>query len=106
MLNSVKSLNLDIVLNDENASYVVEGNKDFKVGENTVNIKVTAEDGSTRNYTIKVNKEKSSTTNSDDEEEQTTSNASKTVIVILIISVLISIVIPVFLNQLEKSRAG
>lgn len=102
--NSVKSLNLDIVLNDENASYVVEGNKDFKVGENTVNIKVTAEDGSTRNYTIKVNKEKSSTTNSDDEEEQTTSNASKTVIVILIILVIIGLIYVIFKDDEEDRK--
>ena len=47
-------LQLDITANadDKNSKVEIEGNKDFKVGENVVKIKVTAEDETTKIYTI------------------------------------------------------
>lgn len=43
--------------NDSKAKVEVTGNKDLKVGENTVLVKVTAENGSVKTYTIKVVRE-------------------------------------------------
>ena len=96
--SSVKSLDLDIVLNDENASYEVSGNQNFKEGLNTVTIKVTAEDGSERTYTIKVNKEKA---NKEEKEEK---NSSKTIIIILIILVIIGLIYVIFKDDEEDKK--
>lgn len=55
--NSVKKLIMTLSLRDNNATYKITGNKDFKLGENIVKIKVTAENRTTtKTYTIKVNK--------------------------------------------------
>ena len=51
------SLTIKAVPNDSKATVSISGNKDFKVGENTVNIKVTAEDGTIKVYTITVTRE-------------------------------------------------
>lgn len=53
---SVKSLDLDWDTAHSGASASVSGNK-LSVGSNTVTIKVTAEDGSTKRYTIAVTRE-------------------------------------------------
>ena len=55
--NEVTKLNITATPNDSKATVSVKGNKDLKVGENTVTIVVTAEDGTTKNYVIKVTKE-------------------------------------------------
>ena len=49
-------LELKAYKEDSKASVYIDGNKDFKVGTNIVTIKVTAEDGSVRVYTLKVTK--------------------------------------------------
>ncbi len=103
--NSVNSLDLNVVLNDDNASFYVEGNSDFKVGENTVNIVVKSESGSTRTYTIKVNKEKAkSSTTKDSSEEEETSSSSKTVIIILIVLVIIGLIYVIFKDDEDDKK--
>lgn len=47
-------INVTATPTDSKATVAVEGNKELKEGENTVTVKVTAEDGSTSNYIIKV----------------------------------------------------
>lgn len=55
--NEVTKLNITATPNDSKATVSVKGNKDLKVGENTVTVVVTAEDGTIKNYIIKVTKE-------------------------------------------------
>lgn len=51
--NEVKSLDMDIIPEDQDATYKVTGNENFKLGNNTVKIRVTAKDGSsTTDYII------------------------------------------------------
>lgn len=52
--NGTKSLDLEIELEEEHATYQVEGNENFETGDNPVQIKVTAEDGSVRIYNLTV----------------------------------------------------
>lgn len=52
--NEITSVNVTATPDDSKATVAVEGNEELKEGENTVTVKVTAEDGSTTNYTIKV----------------------------------------------------
>ncbi len=54
---SINELDLSYILSNEKAVATVIGNKNFESGNNNViEIKVTAEDGSIRTYTINVNK--------------------------------------------------
>lgn len=50
----VTEVNVTATPNDSKASVAVEGDKDLKEGENTVTVKVTAEDGSESKYLIRV----------------------------------------------------
>ncbi len=52
----VEDLVIDAVAADENATVEITGNNGLLLGENTVNIKVTAEDGTVRTYKINVTK--------------------------------------------------
>ena len=52
--NEVTSLKIKAVPNDSKATVKISGNKDFKVGENVIKIKVTAENGTVKTYTITV----------------------------------------------------
>lgn len=55
--NNVTSLNVVASLNDTDASYAVSGNN-LSVGDNTISIKVTAEDGLTsKTYNLKVRRQ-------------------------------------------------
>lgn len=55
----LEKLNLNVMLADEDAEYKIIGNSDFTEGINTVEIKVTAADDSTRTYTLFINIEES-----------------------------------------------
>ena len=54
--NDVKSLNIDYTLEDKNAHVDILDNENFVVGKNDVKIIVTAEDGSSLEYIVKVTK--------------------------------------------------
>ena len=53
----VKKLNLNAIPEDETATVKITGNDAFKIGNNTVKVIVTAENGNTNTYTIVVTKE-------------------------------------------------
>ncbi len=96
--NKVNSLDLDIVLNDDKASYDVIGNKDFKVGKNVVTIRVTAEDGSVRNYIINVNKKAATVS------QKKTNNTSKIVIITLIGLIIAGLIYVIFKDDEEEKK--
>ena len=52
----VEKLNIEAMAEDENSTIEILGNSGLLIGENTINIKVTAEDGTVRTYTINVTK--------------------------------------------------
>ena len=52
-----KKLNINAIVDEENATYRITGNDNFKIGNNVVKIIVTAENGNTNTYTITVNKQ-------------------------------------------------
>ena len=97
--NSVKSLDLTVVLSDPSASYVVNGNQDFKVGKNDVTIVVTAEDGSTSTYTIHVTREKKKAKVEEEKEEK---SSSRPIIIVLIILVIIGLIYVIFKDDEEE----
>ena len=52
----VEKLNIEAMAEDANSTIEILGNSGLLIGENTINIKVTAEDGTVRTYTINVTK--------------------------------------------------
>ena len=98
--SDVKSLNLDIVLDSAYATYVVNGNENFKTGKNVVEIVVTAEDGESRTYTINVTKKAKEQVK---EESKEKSNVSRIVIIVLIILVIIGLIYVIFKDDEEDS---
>ena len=54
--NNLNEINFDLKAEDSKATTKIEGNKNLKVGENTVIITITSEDGNTRQYKILVTK--------------------------------------------------
>ena len=57
----VEKLNINAVPENENAKVTITGNENLQIGENTVKISVTAEDGTVRTYTIIVKKQNEDT---------------------------------------------
>lgn len=105
--NDVKSLNINVILNSESASYTIEGNENLKVGENTINIVVKAENENTRTYTIKVNKEKADTKkNTTEDNDEATNDSSKPIIIVLIILVIIGLTYVIFKDDEEDKKGS
>lgn len=108
--SDVTSLDLEVLLNDNNSIYYVEGNENFEVGENLVHITVKAENGSTKTYTIKVEKEKEvvkeekNELDEEIEEDEEENSTSKTVIIILIILVIIGLIYVIFKDDEEDNK--
>lgn len=107
--NDVSALKISVLLNSDKAIYYVEGNENFEVGENYVNIIVKAENGSTKTYTIKVEKEKKEETvkdktDKDEEKEEEATVTSKTVIIILIVLVIIGLIYVIFKDDEEDTK--
>lgn len=111
--SDVNSLNIKALLNNNNSIYYVEGNENFKEGENLVYVIVKAENGSTKTYTIKVEKEKAKEivkdndkegNELDEEVEEEEKNSSKTVIIILIILVIIGLIYVIFKDDEEDTK--
>ena len=93
--SDVTSLDIKATPEDSRARVEITGNEKFKKGNNTVTITVTAEDGSTREYKITVNKEaekKEALT----EIEGNSNTAEKVVIIILIILVVLGLLYLIF----------
>jgi hypothetical protein len=109
--NDVTSLDFNVVLNNSKSIYWLEGNENFKSGENLVYLVVKAENGSTKTYTIKVVKDKDKVVKENDtdleeldEEVEEENNKSKTVIIILIILVIIGLIYVIFKDDEEDNK--
>lgn len=105
--SDVDSLDITAIADASTSNVRIYGNDSFEEGENIVTIVVTAEDGSQKTYTIKVNKEKEekkvtkTTEDDDDAEENSNSNTEKTVIIILIILVVAGLLYLIFKKDEE-----
>lgn len=109
--SDVDSLDFSVLLNDNNSIYYVEGNEGFKTGENFVYLVVKAQNGSTKTYTIRVEKEKevvkvdnATEVDEDETEEEDNKNTSKTIIIILIILVIIGLIYVIFKDDEEDKN--
>ncbi len=98
--SSVTSLNINAIVEDNNAWAKIEGNENFKEGENIVTITVYAQNGETKTYKLVVNKAaekpKTVTPIDDDDEEEESKSKEKVIIIILIILVVIGLLYLIF----------
>ena len=99
--SDVTSLDIKAIPESNKSRVEITGNEKFKKGNNTVKITVTAEDGSTREYKITVDKEaekKDALT----EIEDSSNTAEKIVIIILIILVVLGLLYLIFKKDDEE----
>lgn len=99
--SDVTSLDIKAIPESNKSRVEITGNEKFKKGNNTVTITVTAEDGSTREYKITVDKEaekKDALT----EIEDSSNAAEKIVIIILIILVVLGLLYLIFKKDDEE----
>lgn len=76
--NEVTEIILSITTQDTKCTYVVEGGKDLVVGENTVTVVCTAEDGSVRNYVITVTRQEGQQATPSPTDEEPTESPEET----------------------------
>lgn len=102
--SDVTSLDISALVEDASAWAKIEGNENFKEGENTVTITVYAQNGETKTYKILVNKEKAEekvTVIDDEEDDKDGINGEKLVIIILIILVTAGLLYLIFKKDEE-----
>lgn len=101
--SDVRFLDITAIAEDYRSRVEINGNENFKEGENVVTIKVTAEDGSVREYKILVDRE----ANKDDKvlnEEKNDGNIEKIVIVVLIVLVVLGLLYLIFKKDDEENN--
>lgn len=99
--SDVKSLDIKAIAEDSRASVEITGNENFKTGDNTVTITVTAENGDVKVYKITVNKKapkKSAVTVTAD----SSNTAEKVVIIVLIVLVVLGLLYLIFKKDEEE----
>ncbi len=79
--NDVNKIDVTALPNHEKATASIEGNTDLKVGINNVTVKVTAEDGSQKIYTIKVVKKGENNTTPTDITSKSSENRLKSLFI-------------------------
>lgn len=100
--NNVTTLDIRALAEHYGARVKITGNDGFEVGENTVIVTVTAENGSTREYKIIVNKEEKKQVVTDIKDSSNTTE--KIVIIILIILVVLGLLYLIFKKDDEEEN--
>ena len=77
--NNITSLNVTAIPNNNEAQVLISGNKNWKEGNNTVTIKVTAEDGTVNTYIVNV--ERASSNNNTKTDNKSNDNYLKSLTV-------------------------
>lgn len=101
---NTNELDISALVEDPKAWAKIEGNENFKEGENIVTIKVYAEDGTTKTYTLKVNKAKKDASPLTVEEVKDEKlSTEKIIIIVLIVLVVIGLLYLIFKKDDEDA---
>ena len=101
---NTNELDISALVEDSKAWAKIEGNENFKEGENIVTIKVYAEDGTTKTYTVKVNKAKKDASPLTVEEVKDEKlSTEKIIIIVLIVLVVIGLLYLIFKKDDEEA---
>ena len=101
---SVTNIEVMTVLEDEKSSVTVGGNTDLAVGENTITILVTAENGATRTYTLIATRENDNKLAKTMKEEPKSNPAALFAVIALPLVGLIAIIIAVIMIIKRKKN--
>ena len=99
----VRTLDITAIPEDYRSRVEINGNEEFKDGENVVTIKVTAENGDVREYKIHVDKEVKDV---GIDEEETNGKAEKIIIIILIVLVVAGLLYLIFKKDEESTETS
>lgn len=105
--SSVNELDISALVEDYRSWAKIEGNENFKTGKNVVTIKVYAEDGSTKTYTINVTKKEEVKDTTSDEiikDDDSSTGSEKTIIIILIVLIVIGLLYLIFKKDEESEE--
>ena len=100
--SNVKFLDITAIAEDYRSRVEINGNEEFKEGENVVTIKVTAENGEVREYRLLIDKEAKEDTVVEDEE--ISSKTEKIIIIALIILVVLGLLYLIFKKDEEDNN--
>ena len=101
---NTNELDISALVEDPKAWAKIEGNENFKERENIVTIKVYAEDGTTKTYTVKVNKAKKDASPLTVEEVKDEKlSTEKIIIIVLIVLVVIGLLYLIFKKDDEEA---
>lgn len=98
----IDSLEITALAEHSGARVQITGNENFKIGENVVIIKVTAENGNSREYKIIVNKEEKK--DAINVEENTSNTVEKIIIIVLIVLVVLGLLYLIFKKDEEETN--
>lgn len=97
VVNSVTELSIKAVTEDESADVTITGNKDLDVGENVIEVKVTAENGKVRVYKINVTREASEVVPTEND-----NNNTKLILIVLIIATILALLYLIFKDDKKE----
>lgn len=100
--SDVRFLDITAVAEDYRSRVEINGNEEFKDGENVVTIKVTAENGDVREYKLLVEKEAKEDVVV--EEDEVSGNTEKIIIIVLIILVVLGLLYLIFKKDDEENN--
>ena len=100
--SNVKFLDITAIAEDYRSRVEINGNEDFKEGENVVTIKVTAENGDVREYKLLVDKQAKEDKEAD--EDGISSKTEKIIIIALIILVVLGLLYLIFKKDDEDNN--
>ena len=105
--SDVDSLDISALVEHYGAWAKIEGNENFKEGNNVVTITVYAENGTTKTYKLNVNKKAkvvADVTDKDDKDEEESVKSEKIVIIILIVLVVIGLLYLIFKKDEDEEE--
>ena len=104
--NKTNSITITVKTDNEKAKVIGAGKHSLNVGDNKIEIIVTAEDGTKKTYTINVSRDKvlEPTVKQDDVEVNNNSNSLNKTYLIIILIIIIVILLGIIVYMLKKKR--
>ena len=104
--NKTSSITITVKTDDENAKVIGTGKHSLNVGDNKIEIIVTAEDGTKKTYTINISRDKAlePAVKQDNVEVNDNSNSLNKTYLIIILIIIIVILLGIIVYMLKKKR--
>lgn len=104
VLYDVTELDITAIASDDDATVIISGDTKLKVGENEITIKVVAENGKEKEYTLKVTRKEKEKEEEVIEKEEKEDNGSKLLLIILILATICGLIYLVFKDGEDNKK--